>query len=360
MSLPQGNFLQAVRTTCRQAVEKSPVKISEKGIKDFLDKLEKPVFEEYAIDTPIRMPVKFNTTADEINFICFIDLLNFGSGYRLPLHELAGRGAFDTIRYGAMSFHIGGTPFSAEKFETITIQEVASIFQFPIEKEVHPPNMDFVTLIEGNELKPFAQGITDVLHSTGKFLKEQGYKDLASFILDITKPLPGKQPSASHLVEQLIRALPGLQDAYTLHEGERVYLFKKAQILTYHLWLIFRDQEPERFDFYDVHQMTIFSDNVIPTMLIHFGVIEIPDDWQQLLDQGKDVGEYKATIMRAAGVIACEDIVKLTRLENGNDQVIGPIHHMEEGALDVYLWRIGKVGDYRKVPRMQLRDTVMF
>ncbi|CAO3650889.1 unnamed protein product [Cunninghamella echinulata] len=307
----------------------------------------------------MRMPVQFDTLAAEINFICFIDLLNFGSGYRLPLHELAGRGAFDTIRYGAMSFHIGGTPFSAAKFKSITVQDIASIFQFPIEKEVHPPNMPFVTLVEPNDLKPFAQGITDVLNSTGTFLEEHGYQDLAAFILDITKPSNNKSPSASNLVEQLIRAFPGLQDISTTPDGDTVYLFKKAQIMTYHLWLFFHDQEPERFNFVDIHDMTIFSDNVIPTMLIHFGVIDIPEEWQQEMDQDKDVGEYKATIMRAAAIVACEDIVKLTRL-NDNDQPVGPIHNMEEGALDVYLWRIGKVGDYRKVPRMQWRNTVMF
>lgn len=58
----------------------------------FLTQLEKPVYEELAIDTPIRMPLKFDTLAAEVNFIAVIDLLNFGSGYRVPLHELAGRG----------------------------------------------------------------------------------------------------------------------------------------------------------------------------------------------------------------------------------------------------------------------------
>lgn len=61
-------------------------------MKQFLTKLEKPTYEELAIDTPIRMPLKFSTLAEEVNFVAVIDLLNFGSGYRLPLHELAGRG----------------------------------------------------------------------------------------------------------------------------------------------------------------------------------------------------------------------------------------------------------------------------
>ncbi|KAI8096272.1 uncharacterized protein BX664DRAFT_382745 [Halteromyces radiatus] len=357
MVLPKSDFVQAVRTTCKQLVENSPVKISEQGVKNFLTKLEKPQYEELAIDTPIRMPLKFSSVAEEINFIAVIDLLNFGSGYRVPLHELAGRGAFDVIRFGVMSFHVGGTPMTTEKFKTIDIHEVSSIFQIPIEKEVPvKEDMPFMTTVQPTPIKPFAQGIVDVLNSTGAFLDQHGYKDLAAFILDVTKPDNNKKPSAVKLVEQLVRALPGLQDWTVTPQGDTVYLFKKAQILVYHLWLIFHDQDPDRFGFDDIDDLTIFADNVIPTMLIHLGVIDIPEAWQQELDNHKDVGEYKAYVLRAASVVACEEIVKISR----SDAPVGQVHHMTEGALDVYLWRLGKVGDYRKVPRMEWRNTVMF
>ncbi|KAI8330066.1 hypothetical protein BC941DRAFT_506432 [Chlamydoabsidia padenii] len=345
-SLPTTDFIQAVRTSCRQSTETGPIKVSEQGIKDFLNKLEKPVYEELANDTPIRMPLKFDTLADEVNFIAVIDLLNFGSGYRVPLHELAGRGAFDVIRFGVMSFHVGGTPMTAERFQTIDIFEVASIFQLTIDKEVAiNKDMPFLTTAEPTPLKPFAQSIVNVLNSTGAFLQQHGYKDLAAFILDVSSSSP---PSAVNLVTHLVRALPGLQDM-----TNTVYLFKKAQIMVYHLWLLLHDQDPEHFGFNDMDQLTIFADNVIPTMLIHLGVLDIPADWQAMLDQNQDVGEDKAYALRAASVVACEDIVKLSRS-------VGPIRHMTEGALDVYLWRLGKVGDYRKVPRMEYRNTVMF
>jgi hypothetical protein len=90
--LPQGNFVEAVRTSCCSFVEKSAVKISPKGIEDFLNKLDKLQYQELAYDTTIKMPLKFQTIEEEVNFITVIDLLNFGSGYRVPLHELADRG----------------------------------------------------------------------------------------------------------------------------------------------------------------------------------------------------------------------------------------------------------------------------
>ncbi|KAG0173758.1 hypothetical protein DFQ28_011251 [Apophysomyces sp. BC1034] len=354
MSLPTGNFCEVVRSTCKACVDNSPVKVSQQGIRSFLEKLDKHQFEELAVDTPMHMPVKFETVADEINFIALIDLLNFGSGYRIPLHQLAQRGAFDTIRFGAMSFHIGGTPLTAETFKSITAFEVSETFQFPIDREVHPPNMPFVTMTEPTELKPLADGIASVLNSTGEFLHKHNYKDLASFILDVTKS-GGQPPSAVKLVEHLVRALPGLHDFYQI-DGADVYLFKKAQIMTYHLWMFFKDQLPDHFNFSDINELTIFSDNVIPTLLEHMGVIEIPKEWKDDMEADIDLGETRATILRAAAVIACEDIVRHTR----SLQPLGPVKNMSEGDLDVYLWRLGKVGEYRSVPRFQLRDTVMF
>ncbi|KAI9270410.1 hypothetical protein BDA99DRAFT_501688 [Phascolomyces articulosus] len=357
MALPQGDYLEAVRSSCRALTENGPVKVSNDGIRSFLKDLDKHRFEELSVDTPMRMPLKFSSLAEELNFVALIDLLNFGSGFRVPLHELAGRGAFDTIRFGAMSFHIGGTPMDAETFSSMTAFKISEIFQFPIDREVKPKDMPFITMTEATELKPLADGITSVLNTTGEFLKQHKYNDLATFILDVTKPVPGQKPSASKLVEHLVKALPGLRDIYTLNGNQQVYLLKKAQIMVYHLWMFFREQEPDRFDFVDIDHLTVFADNVVPTLLVHLGVLEIPETWKADIREGQDLGETRATTLRAASVVACEQIVNLVKQ---GDPTVSTVTHMNEGNLDVYLWRLGKEGDNRKIPRFSLRDTVMF
>lgn len=90
--IPTENYIEAVRNSCRALYEQSPVKTSESGIKDFLQSLNKLQYDELSIDTPMRMPLKFSSVEEEVNFIATIDLLNFGSGYRRPLHELTDRG----------------------------------------------------------------------------------------------------------------------------------------------------------------------------------------------------------------------------------------------------------------------------
>lgn len=126
---PSGqSFLDAVRSSCRACVDRTdglevsptlltplaplrllslnmlirpPLKtqVSVDGVRSFLNDLNKVQFEELLHDTSIRMPLKFDTTEQEINFIAFVDLLNFGSGYRVPLHEAVDRGYVGLIPY---------------------------------------------------------------------------------------------------------------------------------------------------------------------------------------------------------------------------------------------------------------------
>lgn len=89
---PEGNIVEAVRTSCRAFVADSPVKVSRQGIELFLEKLDRLQYLELSNDVTIKMPLKFDTVHDEMNFITVIDLLNFGSGYRVPLHAMVDRG----------------------------------------------------------------------------------------------------------------------------------------------------------------------------------------------------------------------------------------------------------------------------
>lgn len=66
--------------------------VSLSGVDTFLEKLDKAQYEELSIDTPMRLPLKFDSIAEELNLVALIDLLNFGSGYRVPLKQYTGRG----------------------------------------------------------------------------------------------------------------------------------------------------------------------------------------------------------------------------------------------------------------------------
>lgn len=240
---------------------------------------------------------------------------------------------------------------TAEIFKNMTVFEVAETFQLPIDREVRHETLDFVTMTQPTALRPLADGITSVLNTTGEYLVNNGYKDLSDFIMKHVQQNP---QNANSLVNHFSQHFPGLFDKYWFEgDANPVYLYKKSQIIVYHLWCTFKEQLPELFDFKDIDTLTIFSDNVIPTMLVELNIIQIPEAWQEQITTNQDLSVQQATTLRAAAVVACDDIVNASK-------TTGPVPDMTTGGLDVYLWRLGKVGDYRKVPRFQLKETVMF
>src|SRR5277367_1497317 len=120
----------------------------------------------------------------------------------------------------------------------------------------------------------------------------------------------------------MVEAIPGFWDM-ALVDGQPAYLFKKIQLLTQDLYERFSTSHPDMFNFYDIDELTIFSDNVIPTILHHLNIIrlDIPDDGtprqvdiikglQEDLRTGRETTTERSYIFRAAAVDACEIILQ--------------------------------------------------
>ena len=145
--------------------------------------------------------------------------------------------------------------------------------------------------------------------------------------------------------------------------------------------------------------LPVFTDNVIPSMLIHLGVLDIssqpqisklfPDyssDLPKLLakaekvevvaempkgppNDGPNLTEEQAYILRAAAVDACEMIVEVAheldehalKGAGAPPSALEWMNKMTLQDLDMWLWSGAKDRpDYRKLERFALKDTVMF
>jgi hypothetical protein len=144
-------------------------------------------------------------------------------------------------------------------------------------------------------------------------------------------------------------------------------------------------------------QAPAFTDNVLPSILVHLGVLDLSgatshglhelfpdaiseDKINALLDlppeasqvvmqdtrktppkEGPILTKEQAYILRAAAVYACEKIVEYAR---GDGQLNKEQEWMKDitfPKLDTWLWAIAKDRpDYRKLERFVLRDTVFF
>lgn len=121
-------------------------------------------------------------------------MVNFGSGYRVPLHAHVGRGAWDSIRALVLSLYItssaedDGDLLSAKAMKAITIDNVAGLMQIPTHTERAHESIPGVVVGElGGPLYDLAKLVTSTLNETGAILLSQGYPDLGSFILEALK-----------------------------------------------------------------------------------------------------------------------------------------------------------------------------
>lgn len=183
-----------------------------------------------------------------------------------------------------------------------------------------------------------------------------------------------------------------------------MYCFKKALFLIHGVTLRFGSYSPPPFSLPDTTKVPIFTDNVIPSLLIHLGVLNLSGakdavlrstfpgaandaNVNMLLTVPKDMPEIGTTmapgtrlekvppkegpiltssqayILRAAAVDACEKIVEYahqldeTSLPDDQKWIKG----ITLPELDVWLWAVAKDrSDYRELERFVLRDTVFF
>jgi hypothetical protein len=153
-------------------------------------------------------------------------------------------------------------------------------------------------------------------------------------------------------------------------DNEPVYILKKVQILASDLSLRFSSSKLELFNFYNIDESPIFSDNVIPTILNHLGIIpfsmpsdansrqkQIIEELQEDLRTGRPTTKERSYIFRAAAVDACEVIVQRAREMSDGKPFM---KNMTAGQLDAYLWQAAKQGETRDVTRFCDANTVYF
>lgn len=377
----------------------------------------------------LALPLKFSSIIDELNFISVLSLLNFASGYRVPLHSQTGRGAWDSIRALAFSLYITSTSegdlLSARGMRTISAAKIAEFMGINLHVERPHATISGVTVGElGGPLYELTALIVSVLNETGEILENGGYSNLGSFVLEALQQSgkiknPADKSAALEIVlekvrksfyyrialfndlipQQLVRAFPGFRDMSEVND-QPIYCFKKALFLIHAIVIRFGSISPPPFPIPSTESAPIFSDNVLPSILIHLGVLDLSaspslstlfpgagskEKLATLLGSPppivpkSSVGTSKpvpkdgpvlttkqAYILRAAAIDACEQIVQTAQSLDVNTLADGKEHidwisKITLPDLDMWIWSIAKDRpDYRSLERFVARDTVYF
>ncbi|KAI0829880.1 hypothetical protein BC628DRAFT_1314556 [Trametes gibbosa] len=405
-----GEYIKAVRESCRAARTQANVSITPEAIKRFLlSPAFTRSFHRLRHAHGMTLPLNFPSVVAELNVLSILSLLNFASGYRVPLHQATGRGAFDNIRAFVFSAYISssagaGDYFSARGMQEITEPTVADLMGVTNAIHVERPHESIPGLTVGELGGPvweIVQIITKTLQGTGEALSQGGYPDLGSFVLEALKEGEKAKKTggdeAEVAVERLIRGIPAFQDMAIVY-NHPVYCFKKALLTLHAVALCFGKSDPPSVPIPRTKHLPIFSDNVIPSLLIHLGVIDLthadpalglpqlfpdaqdPERLRALLDvaepvdpavkKSKEVPKEgplltveQAYVLRAAAVDACELIVEAAQTldTSGEAEDLSWLKGITLPELDGWLWAVAKDRqDYRKLERFALRNTAYF
>lgn len=105
-------------------------KINEEKIAEFCDSIDV----NKIVSRPKQgFPLNFANGNEEINFVTITQLLNFGSGFRVALHEATGRGAWDTMLFGSIGMFLGGHKLDADYLSKLSLFDLGGIFSLPLD-----------------------------------------------------------------------------------------------------------------------------------------------------------------------------------------------------------------------------------
>lgn len=179
-----------------------------------------------------------------------------------------------------------------------------------------------------------------------------------------------------------------------------VYCFKKALLTMHAIALRFGSSPNPSIPVPHTATLPIFSDNVIPSLLIHLGVIDLStsapslelaglfpqagsnetlevllgaaptksrDHKKEIPKEGPVLTVEQAFILRASAIDACELIIQ-TIHSFGEEDLQGPngedlqwLKGISLPELDAWIWSVAKDrDDYRKLERFALRKTTYF
>lgn len=174
----------------------------------------------------LHLPLKFDSHLEELNLISVLSLLNFASGYRVPLHEQLHRGAWDTIRAFVFSLYITSSSeenlLSSRGMQSIRMTKVAELMGVSLHVEKPHEKLPGVMIGElGGPLYDLVKLVTQVLNETGSILVSGGYPNLGSFVLEALREgarVQAEKDGESVALEIILERVSGPLDSRDFQE----------------------------------------------------------------------------------------------------------------------------------------------
>ncbi|KAI8463952.1 MAG: hypothetical protein J3K34DRAFT_526577 [Monoraphidium minutum] len=261
-------------------------------------------------------PVKFDSLEDEITFLAIYRLLDFGGEFDRLLRAAAGRGARETLQFGALGMHLGGKRLDRFFLSDFSAFSVTNYFSFEarVDHELQPG----ITISKPGPLQPLAEAIRGALNGAGAALERLGCRTLGQHILGLLdgRAAAGEPALAAALIADLAANIPGFDDVSECG-GQRVPFYRKAQALAGDLFARFgggggggggEGGADPRFAWDDAERLAGDSGAAAAAAWRALGVVQPPDALAAAVDAGQPVSGDDEAALRAAAVAAADAV----------------------------------------------------
>ena len=319
------SLIERVRTSCRTVAEQAMyVRINQDQIRHYAASL--PV--DQAISPELDPHIHYLDHGDEtVAYILILDTINFGSGYFPYLHKRPGMSGYFSIATSLTDFFKSQGPPSAKQLTQISPRDCTQILGQDPDNET---------------IQELMQLFAAALNELGKYLT-------ADFRGDYLGLVKAADASAEHLAS-LLAKMPFFNDVEPYHDLN-VHFYKRAQLTAADLSIALKGQGLGFFR--DLHEMTMFADNLVPHVLRVDGILIYDENLAARIDSDELIpsGSTEEVEIRACALHAVELMAESFR-EAG--------HGVGSVGLDYVLWNRGQQPYYKKVKPRHRTRTVFY
>eukprot|EP01062_Namystynia_karyoxenos_P022094 TRINITY_DN18448_c0_g1_i1.p1 TRINITY_DN18448_c0_g1~~TRINITY_DN18448_c0_g1_i1.p1 ORF type:complete len:353 (+),score=109.99 TRINITY_DN18448_c0_g1_i1:94-1152(+) len=294
--------------------------------------------------------VQFGSALQEVSFVAVAHALDFGSGFRKPLHAFHGKGAWMTVKPGLERMHGESPELPADWLAGLGIEDVERFFL--------PGLLSSEEGAVRSSLEELLRLFLAVCRELGEGLRRRGMRFMHQLVLGaIHREAEAESCGgpANAVVQELVTAFPYTFDDRYMYGGVTpVYLYKKAQLVTGELYHRFRGRADLQLDFADAAELTAYVDNVIVATMRRTGCIRPAAELAADIEAGRPVprGSGGEIALRAKALHAVELIAQGLAARG---------HPLKPCEVGNYLWAaLGKQPEFRQYERHATPDTCFY
>ncbi|XP_059469050.1 queuosine 5'-phosphate N-glycosylase/hydrolase isoform X2 [Neocloeon triangulifer] len=163
-------------------------------------------------------------------------------------------------------------------------------------------------------------------------LQEVGNVLTTKFSGSFSNLIKQAEESAVNLLNLIVSSFPCFRDEAT-YKGQKVAIYKRAQILVADVWSCFEGQGQGRLK--DIDQITMFADYRVPQMLVYYGCLEYSPQLQEKIAKGVDLppGSEEEVEIRGCSIAVVDRAYQLlVTSERTHNRMVNPV------LIDQWLW----------------------